>query len=97
MHSGESNLNGKKVCEDCAQSLETRVCMSAAGYYLGSWCNCGPYSRESGYFGSKQEAEVCLREWEEMLRVAHIHEERPSLPNERKTGFNPDGLTVEFL
>jgi hypothetical protein len=32
-----------------------------AGYYVGFWCDrCGPYSRESGYYRSYEEAEKAL-------------------------------------
>jgi len=32
-----------------------------AGYYVGFWCGaCGPYSRESGYYRSYEEAEKAL-------------------------------------
>jgi hypothetical protein len=32
-----------------------------AGYYVGFWCDrCGPYSRESGYYQSREEAEKAL-------------------------------------
>jgi hypothetical protein len=36
--------------------VELEVCHSAAGYYIGTWCNCGPYSRESGYYRTSDEA-----------------------------------------
>ena len=39
------------------ENLPLTVCKSAAGYYVGKFCpNCGPYSRESGYFGTRQQA-----------------------------------------
>jgi len=42
--------------------LELKVCRSAAGYYLGYWCpQCGPYSRESGYYATSEEAEKDLQ------------------------------------
>jgi len=41
----------------CGAELELSVCRSAAGYYLGYWCDrCGPYSRETGYFRTEGEA-----------------------------------------
>ena len=47
----------------CGAELELRVCRSAAGYYLGYWCDrCGPYSRETSYFRTYEEAEKEL-EW----------------------------------
>ena len=39
------------TCPDCDVKLENRVMSSAAGYYIGTRCDCGPsYSRESGYY-----------------------------------------------
>lgn len=43
-------------CSDCGDPLYLQVLQSAAGFYLGSHCKCGPYSRESGYFPSIDEA-----------------------------------------
>lgn len=46
---------------DCGRSLPLKVCQSAAGYYLGYECSdCGPYSRETGYYVTRQEAEADL-------------------------------------
>jgi hypothetical protein len=58
---GETILSGApSVCPDCLATLVMRVCRSAAGYYLGTWCCCGPYSRESGYFDTREAAEAAL-------------------------------------
>ena len=44
---------------DCGHDLPLQVCQSAGGYYLGRWCNnCGPFSRESGYYATHEEAEA---------------------------------------
>ena len=46
-----------------ALQLKLEVCRSAAGYYLGYNCPyCGPYSRETGYFDTKKEAEEVLND-----------------------------------
>tara|TARA_R110000765_G_scaffold334881_1_gene425216 strand:- start:28 stop:246 length:219 start_codon:yes stop_codon:yes gene_type:complete len=38
-----------------------RLCMSAAGWYIGFRCiSCGPYSRESGYYATPDEAQQAL-------------------------------------
>ena len=53
-------LQGLKgmACPDCGWDLDLDVYQSAAGYYLGYFCdNCGPMSRETGYYGSRREAE----------------------------------------
>lgn len=45
----------------CGNVLKLEVLRSAAGYYLGYFCGgCGPYSRESGYYGTRKEAETDL-------------------------------------
>ena len=58
---GETILLGAPcTCQDCGTKLVLQVCRSAAGYYLGTWCDCGPYSRESDYFDTREEAEAAL-------------------------------------
>lgn len=59
---GETILSGApRRCPDCGEVFEFQVCSSAAGYYIGTWCDCcGPYSRETGYTGSRAEAERWL-------------------------------------
>lgn len=55
------------ICENCFLLMPLRVWQSAAGYFLGYICpQCGPYSRESGYFKSKAEATEALEsdQWE---------------------------------
>ncbi len=48
-------------CTECRDVLTLQVCRSPAGYYLGYICpNCGPYSRETGYFQSWDEANEAL-------------------------------------
>lgn len=56
----------KTKCEECGEALTTEVQMSAAGYYLGTFCpNDGPYGRESDYFATRETAEAELRVWRE--------------------------------
>jgi hypothetical protein len=58
---GETIYSGApETCEDCGVELVPKVCQSGAGLYIGTWCNCGPYSRESGYFATREEAEAIL-------------------------------------
>lgn len=69
-------LKGINGCECiCGAELPLKVCQSAAGYYLGYFCNrCGPYSRESGYFGTPEEAEAALKgETDMQLRDTEYH------------------------
>jgi len=61
MLAGETIHSGAPdTCPDCGIKLEEQVLMSAAGYYIGTKCNCGPYSRESHYYKNKVEAEFDL-------------------------------------
>ena len=48
------------TCDECGVTVQLQVCHSAAGYYVGTWCNCGPYSRESGYYQRREEAQAAL-------------------------------------
>jgi hypothetical protein len=58
---GECVNASHTVCIECGAELSIKVCASAVGYYIGFFCpNCGPYSRESGYFGNREEAESAL-------------------------------------
>jgi hypothetical protein len=41
-------------------ALQSRVLMSGAGYYIGTECDCGPYSRESGYYRTRAAADLDL-------------------------------------
>ena len=61
------NSGASEIC--CGVKLEVRVYQSGAGYYLGTWCNnCGPYSRESGYYSDKAMAEKALKHYNTGLR-----------------------------
>ena len=58
---GETIQHGApNICEDCGVKLENGVCRSAAGYYVGTVCNCGPYSRESEYYKTYEQAKEAL-------------------------------------
>jgi len=58
---GETIATGASdQCPDCKLKLVLQVLHSPAGYYIGTWCHCGPYSRESGYYKNSLEAEVAL-------------------------------------
>ena len=59
---GETLGNGAaSTCPDCGVKLVLKVLRSFAGHYIGTACNCGPYSRESGYFRSLEAAEASLK------------------------------------
>ena len=52
-------------CMDCNSVMEIGVYKSAAGYYIGYWCNnCGPYDRVSGYYPTKEAAEKELPDYQ---------------------------------
>ena len=58
---GECVNDMRTVCMDCKTPLDIQVLSSAAGYYIGFFClRCGPYSRESGYYRSREEALAAL-------------------------------------
>ena len=63
---GECIQKEETTCCDCKATLKLDVFRSAAGWYIGFFCfNCGPYSRESGYYKSQREAQWDLEngEW----------------------------------
>jgi hypothetical protein len=47
-------------CEDCGIKLEHKVLRTPAGYYVGRECNCGPWSRDSGYYEFREHAQSDL-------------------------------------
>lgn len=60
---GETLRTGMpRTCEECGVGVVEHVMKSAAGYYIGTACECGPYSRESGYYKNSGEAEKALKE-----------------------------------
>ena len=67
---GETILSdAPDTCPDCKQKLKFQVCQSNAGYYIGTQCCCGPYSRETGYF-DKETANTLFKSgnWENFRR-----------------------------
>lgn len=63
MMNGETIASGAaKVCEGCGVDVLTRLAVqrSGAGFYVGTACDCGPYSRESGYYRTSAEAQAAL-------------------------------------
>jgi non-ribosomal peptide synthetase component E (peptide arylation enzyme) len=58
---GETIATGAaSTCADCLKDLKNEVLRSAAGYYIGTLCDCGPYTRESGYYRTEEEAQRAL-------------------------------------
>lgn len=58
MFPGETVLSGADLGGRTFQ-----VCRSAAGFYIGTQGMDGPYSRESGYFSTEEDAQRLLDEW----------------------------------
>ena len=57
---GETILSGaSNICSECGVTPKLEVLKTCA-YYVGTHCNCGPYSRETDYFQTKEEAEAAL-------------------------------------
>ena len=59
---GETIASGAPdTCPDCQVKVKLEVLMSGAGYYIGTRCNCGPYSRESEYYKNREVASAALK------------------------------------
>jgi hypothetical protein len=56
---GETGHIGK-TCSDCKTVLIAKVLISGGGFYIGTYCDCGPFSRESLYYSSREEAQTAL-------------------------------------
>ena len=57
---GETVYRGApEKCEDCGTELELQILITS-GYYVGTQCLCGPYSRETEYYETREEAEQVL-------------------------------------
>jgi hypothetical protein len=60
MMPGETLFTGAlATCPDCGVSPELKV-LKANSWYIGTFCDCGPYSRETHYFATKEDAEAAL-------------------------------------
>jgi hypothetical protein len=58
---GETIATGApSTCPDCKTSMKLQVLMSGAGFYIGTQCECGPYSRESRYYPDRATAQARL-------------------------------------
>lgn len=58
---GETIASGADpTCSDCKETPKLQVHFSPAGYYVGTYCGCGPYSRESGYYATRKLAQEAL-------------------------------------
>ena len=58
---GETIASGaSRTCEDCGVTPQLEVLLSHAGYYIGTQCACGPYTRESRYYPTSELAAAAL-------------------------------------
>lgn len=66
MFNGETILTGADAsCECCGEPFSFEVMQSAAGWYIGTSCCTGPWTRESRYWDRKTEADLALQLWHE--------------------------------
>jgi hypothetical protein len=62
------------ICEDCGESMPLDVYSSGRrGYWLGRSCSCGPYSRDSGYFKTEEEAQDKLDYYKRHEKKSEAH------------------------
>ena len=54
------HLGAPSTCEDCGVHVQLEVLRGNHGAYIGTQCNCGPYSRESVYYDSMIDARAEL-------------------------------------
>lgn len=54
-------LGAPRTCPTCKTKVKPEVLRSAAGFYIGTQCKCGPYTRESYYYESRDMAEHALK------------------------------------
>jgi hypothetical protein len=60
---GETILLGAPARCCGPEPLTFQVLRSGAGWYIGTICTCGPYTRESRYFETEAQALDALRRW----------------------------------
>lgn len=48
------------VCPNCQQVPRTSIHREDRGSWVQTWCDCGPYSRETDYLPSHEHAEAFL-------------------------------------
>ncbi len=95
MMRGENIMSGASpTCTTCKKTPDAEVLRSAAGYYIGTRCECGPYSRESDYFPSEESAKKALPIYKAALSGLIVV---TPIPEQRTTEYRPGSLTVEIL
>ena len=61
-------LGAPSKCPDCGMEVQIKVMVSIYGWYVGTRCKCGPYTRESYYYSSKKDAQRALDQGEVAYR-----------------------------
>lgn len=59
---------GKPDCPDCGEDLALEVFQDDQGYYIGTYCKCGAYDRESQYFCTEEDARQELPAWQDAFK-----------------------------
>ena len=67
------HLGAPAICPECKTILKEEVLLSRAGYYIGTRCKCGPYSRESHYYETMTEATLAMLEKNVKYRDGDYH------------------------
>jgi len=76
MLNGETVLSGApQTCQDCGIQVHLDVYLSQSGWYVGTVCKCGPYSRESGYFSTANAALATLANMPGCARTNQFHDD----------------------
>jgi hypothetical protein len=81
---GETIATGAAAtCSECGVTPKLDIYSSpgGAGYYIGTYCKCGPYSRESDYFDDRVDAQIVLDQWNAGAKKTGL----------RSTEFNEEG------
>ena len=52
----------ERGCATCQTRPEPDVFRSGGGFYVGRWCRCGPFSRDSDYYEERPDAARALAE-----------------------------------
>ena len=63
--------DGPIKCNECGCLLMIQVMRSNAGHYIGTGCDCGPYSRESHYYEHREQAEMEFKDGSYLRRSAY--------------------------
>jgi hypothetical protein len=103
MMRGETIRTGApEICPTCLWRPDFEVHSSSAGYYIGTYCQCGPYTRESHYYRSAEDAQDDLDNGTVRWRDTDQHSLAQLLPQTRTVVVHayveiPNHLPVDSL